>query len=96
MVGPGFRAGTNDGAGGLLTLAGCGLYVVGVFGVTAAYNVPMNDALAAIPAGSQESAEYWSVYLERWTRWNGIRSVLGIPGTTILAVALLAASVESL
>ena len=85
----------GHGEGGLLTLAGCGVYIVGVFGVTAAFNVPMNDALAAIPAGSQESAEYWSVYLERWTRWNTIRSVLGIAGTTILAVALLATSVES-
>jgi len=82
----------GHGGGGLLTLVGCGVYIVGVFGVTAAFNVPMNDALAALPAGSPELAEYWSLYLERWTRWNTIRSVLGIAGTTILAVALMAAT----
>lgn len=79
------------GGGGPLTLMGCGLYVVGVFGVTAAFNVPMNDALAAIPTGTPEAAEYWRVYLRRWTRWNTVRSILGIVGTTLLAAALLAA-----
>lgn len=83
------------GGGGFLTLVGCGLYVVGVFGVTGAFNVPMNDALAALPGGSREAAEYWKGYLERWTRWNTIRTILGIVGTTLLATALLASSVEA-
>lgn len=82
------------GGGGLLTLFGCGLYLVGVFGVTAAFNVPMNDALAAVAAGSREAQEYWTEYLRRWTRWNTVRSVLGVVGTTLLATALLAASAE--
>lgn len=80
--------GLGYGEGGALTLAGCGLYIVGVFGVTAAFNVPMNDALAAIPEGSPEAAEYWQVYLHRWTRWNTIRSLLGIVATTLLAMAI--------
>ena len=80
------------GGAGPLTLAGCGFYLVGVFGVTAAFNVPMNNALAAIPGGSRESAEYWELYVKRWTRWNTVRSVLGIVGTALLAAALLSAS----
>lgn len=79
----------GHGGGGLLAVAGCSLYVVGVFGVTAAVNVPMNDALAAFPGGSPEAAEYWTVYLERWTRWNTVRSVLGVLGTALLATSLL-------
>ena len=82
----------GHGSGGGFTLLGCGLYVVGVFGVTAGFNVPMNDALAALPPGSPEAAAYWGVYLRRWTRWNTIRSILGIVGTTLLAAGLLAAS----
>ena len=77
------------GSGGPLALAGCGLYVAGVFGVTAAVNVPMNEALAALPGGGPERAEYWSVYLDRWTRWNTVRSVLGVVGTACLATSLL-------
>lgn len=84
----------GHGSGGPLTLVGCGLYIVGVFGVTAGFNVPMNDALAAIPAGSPEAAEYWPEYLQRWTRWNTVRSVLGVGGTTLLATALLAGPAE--
>ena len=80
----------GHGSGGALTLAGCALYVVGVFAVTAAFNVPMNDARAAVPAGTPEAAEYWAVYLREWTRWNTIRSLLGIAGTTLLATGLLA------
>lgn len=82
------------GGGGSLALLGCGLYVVGVFGVTAAVNVPMNDALAALPAGSPEAAEYWTLYLERWTRWNTVRSLLGIVATALLATALLVPSAD--
>lgn len=76
----------------LLTLAGCGLYLVGVFGVTAAVNVPMNDALAAVPPGSRESSAYWAIYLQRWTLWNTVRSVLGLGAATLLAMSLLGAA----
>lgn len=81
----------GHGPGGPLTVAGCALYLIGVFGITAAFNVPMNEALAALPTGSQEAAAYWSDYLERWTLWNTVRSLLGIAATTLLATGLLMA-----
>ncbi len=80
----------GHGAGGPFTLLGCALYIVGVFGVTAAFNVPMNDRLAATPAASPERTAYWATYLERWTRWNTVRSVLGVAGTTLLAAGVVA------
>ncbi|MCA9739014.1 MAG: DUF1772 domain-containing protein [Gemmatimonadetes bacterium] len=79
----------GHGRGGLPAVIGAGVYVVGVFGVTAALNVPMNNALAASPPGTAEAAEYWRIYLVRWTRWNTVRSILGIVATTLLAAALL-------
>lgn len=79
----------GHGRGGWLAVIGAGVYVVGVFGVTAALNVPMNNALAATRPGSGEATEYWRIYLVRWTRWNTVRSVLGIVATTLLAAALL-------
>ncbi len=85
----------GHGAGGPLTLIGCALYVAGVFGVTAAVNVPMNERLAALAPGTREAEAYWDLYLERWTRWNTVRSVLGMVGTALLAAAPVAAPAEA-
>ncbi|WP_182898916.1 anthrone oxygenase family protein [Microbispora sp. H10830] len=79
------------GAGGLLLatprsgaawpfFAAAAVYVVGVILITAAVNVPMNDALAAAaahgdPAGA--AARIWSDYSARWTTWNSWRAVAG-------------------
>jgi uncharacterized membrane protein len=58
------------------------LYLVGTFGVTAAINVPMNDALAAVAPNSAEGAALWARYLVRWTAWNHVRTI-----TALLALA---------
>jgi len=56
-------------------LAAATIYAVGVFGVTAACNVPMNDTLAGLEATSAEGIAYWeSTYLPRWTLWNSVRT----------------------
>jgi uncharacterized membrane protein len=78
----------GHGPGGPLTVAGCTLYLVGVVAVTAAFNVPMNEALAALAVDSEAAAAYWQEYLERWTFWNRVRSVLGVVATTLLAVGV--------
>ena len=54
-------------AGGLLYLAS--------FIITAAGNVPMNDALASMDASAGSTAEYWRHYLNRWTFFNHVRTV---------------------
>ena len=40
----------------MLVLAGSLLYLVGIIGVTMFFNVPMNDALAAVNPDSSEGA----------------------------------------
>jgi len=63
-----------------LFLAGSLLYLVGVIGVTIAFNVPLNNALAATPAA--QAAEYWPRYVDAWLGWNHVRTVMA---TTALA-----------
>ena len=62
-------------AGSGFALAGGVIYVVGMFVLTAAFNVPLNDRLATVSAGSSETVEMWTVYLRDWTRWNHVRTL---------------------
>ena len=59
----------------LWAIAGCILYGVGNFVVTAAGNVPLNDALAAVDENSVDAAREWARYTGPWTRWNHVRTV---------------------
>lgn len=68
------------------------IYVPSVFLVTLTRNVPMNNRLAAVDAVSQEGEHYWAIYLDRWTRWNHIRTV----GSGASAACLIMAAVELL
>jgi uncharacterized membrane protein len=65
-------------AGSGFVLAGCLLYLVGSFGVTMAFNVPLNDQLAPLAPESAESARFWQSYLGDWTRWNTLRCLAAL------------------
>ncbi len=54
---------------GIFLASGGVVYVVGMFVVTAVFNVPLNNALAA----SGEAV--WPRYLKTWTAWNHVRTV---------------------
>lgn len=69
-------------------LLASGAYIVGVFVVTAAVNVPLNDRLAAVPPGTEEALELWDLYLRRWTRWNTLRVMAGTASTVLFALSL--------
>lgn len=76
----------DAGAGWLL--AGGALYLVGCFLVTIVFNVPMNDALAAVSSASHDGAGVWADYLTRWTAWNHVRTVATLAATASFALAL--------
>jgi uncharacterized membrane protein len=59
-------------------LAGGLLYLLGNIGVTAVFNVPMNDRLARVEADSQAAQHTWQEYLARWTFWNHVRTVTAL------------------
>lgn len=68
----------------LLRVGGAVVYVVGVIVVTAAFNVPRNNALAALDPVATASAAVWSRYLGEWVFWNHVRT-----GTSLFsAIAL--------
>lgn len=69
---------TMTGGAASWTVAGAVLYLVGVFGVTAARNVPLNDRLAHHEPGTGEADRFWQGYLVRWTRWNHVRAAASL------------------
>jgi uncharacterized membrane protein len=69
-------------------LAGSVLYVVGDVVVTMAFNVPLNNALAAAKPESAEGSALWSRYLREWTAWNHVRTVAGLAATAAFIIAL--------
>lgn len=73
---------------GVYLLIGGILYLVGTAGLTIAYNVPRNNALAAVDPDSQEGAELWSRYSVEWTRGNHVRAAAGIGAAALLTIAL--------
>jgi uncharacterized membrane protein len=64
-----------DEPGAAMWLTGGVLYVVGMFVVTMVFNVPLNNALAAVQPASSEAATLWARYLTDWTWWNHVRTI---------------------
>ena len=74
--------------GTLMLLAGL-TYFVGCFGVTVAFNVPMNEALAGMETSANTTLDYWvQTYLPRWSFWNTVRTVACGLSATLLLIAL--------
>lgn len=76
-------------SGSALVLIGSLVYIIGCIGVTMFCNVPLNDALAAVQAGSPEAASVWSRYLHEWTAWNTVRTVAPIVSAILFLAALI-------
>lgn len=62
-------------AGATWLLAGSVAYLVGCFLVTMVFNVPLNDALAAVDPASADGTVMWARYLKEWLPWNHVRTV---------------------
>jgi len=70
-----------------LVLLGCLLYVVGCFGVTMVFNVPLNNQLAA--TAPADGDVFWQGYLRTWTMWNNVRTASSaLAAIVFVAVAL--------
>lgn len=79
----------GHGPGTMFMLAGL-IYVVGCFGVTVFFNVPMNEALAEMDASSSTALDYWTgTYLPRWTFWNSVRTCACTLSAALLLFGLL-------
>ena len=74
--------------GSIWLIAGCGLYLVGTFGVTAACNVPLNDALAPLSPTDPAAQQQWADYLRVWTMWNHVRTIAGLAAMAAFVFSL--------
>jgi uncharacterized membrane protein len=70
-----------------LLVGGACLYVVGTFGVTIAFNVPRNEALAKLDPESPAAAGQWADYQQAWTSWNHVRTATAVAATALLLAA---------
>ncbi|MDT0437639.1 MULTISPECIES: DUF1772 domain-containing protein [Streptomyces] len=69
-------------------LIGSALYLFGSFGVTVMANVPRNNALLKLAAGSPEATAYWPSYVREWTLWNHVRTVASAGAAMAYVLAL--------
>ena len=69
-----------------LLVAGAMAYLIGPFGITILFNVPLNNRLAS--AEPTEAKEVWPIYQANWQRWNHIRTGIGIVSIIFLAFGL--------
>jgi len=76
-----------QGPGARCLLAGSLLYFLGNFVVTAARNVPRNDALARLNPSSPEAVDAWRRYVVEWTRWNHVRTVTALAAAASFTIA---------
>jgi uncharacterized membrane protein len=74
--------------GAVFLLIGCLSYLVGTFGVTMAFNVPLNDKLAALEPSTAQAAEFWGEYVASWMLWNHVRTIASILASVLLILSI--------
>lgn len=67
-------------------VAGAVAYLAGPLGVTVAFNVPLNNRLATVPADRAEAE--WPAYVKAWLVWNHVRTALGALSVGLLGMGL--------
>ena len=72
--------------GSLFLLVGALAYLIGPFGITVLFNVPLNNLLAR--AEVSESDEIWPMYQKKWQWWNHIRTYIGVASVVFMAMGL--------
>lgn len=63
-------------------------YVVGTFGVTVVFNVPMNERLDRMAHDSAVAAAYWHRYVPAWSFWNSIRTLASVASAVFMLMAV--------
>jgi uncharacterized membrane protein len=66
--------------------AGAALYLVGTILVTIVFNVPRNNALAAVHPSSTDGGAVWTAYVAGWTGWNHVRTTAALLAAALLTI----------
>jgi uncharacterized membrane protein len=64
------------------------LYLVGTLLVTIVFNVPRNEALAAVAPTDLSSESLWAGYVAGWTVWNHVRTAAALAAAASFSIAL--------
>ena len=81
-------AGSGTNTARSIVLVGGMFYLVGTILVTIVFNVPRNNALAAVDPASAEGARLWARYLTSWTAWNHVRTAAALAAAASLTLAI--------
>jgi len=73
-------------SGNLFLFMGAIAYLIGPFGITVLFNVPLNNQLAE--AECSVADKVWPNYQKRWQRWNHVRTCIGAVSVALLAAGL--------
>ena len=65
-------------------IAGSLSYLIGTIVVTVAFNVPLNNALAAADTAGGDAVWLWMKYVRTWTAWNHVRTASGLIAAALL------------
>ena len=76
-------------SGSYWLLAGAVIYLIGNPIVTMIFNVPLNDALAAVDPASSNGAAVWANHLSQWVMWNHVRTITAIVSMACFIFSLL-------
>jgi uncharacterized membrane protein len=69
--------------------AGAGLvYALGVFGITAGLNIPLNDALERLGDQPADPGTAWRSFATPWNRWNSVRTAASSATLVLAALGL--------
>jgi uncharacterized membrane protein len=79
-------AGGEPGAG--WAAAGAAVTLLGVLGVTAVGNVPLNERLER----AQDPVAMWARFVRPWLVWNHVRTAAGASASALLVVAVFEAA----
>jgi uncharacterized membrane protein len=74
--------------GAVCLILGAALYLLSSILVTLVFNVPLNERLAAVAAGTPEASALWRDYLVRWAQWNHVRTLGCTAAAALLIVAM--------
>jgi uncharacterized membrane protein len=77
----------HDTRSGQLLIIGSAVYLIGVIGLTMAYHVPLNDALARFNPATGDAPRTWADYYRGWTALNHVRALAGVASAVLLGAA---------
>ena len=71
-----------------LALAAALVYLLGAFGVTSLFNVPLNGEIAPLDPARPENARMMVSYVSEWTLWNHVRTLASLASFVLLLLSL--------